>query len=233
MQKAAKELGPSLIVHAGDITDLPSLSRHLPGGDDNQNAIRELKVAVSMLNKLNAHCGGMRLLAGNHDERFDKALQGMNAPKFKGAKGLTFKDQMYAQGLDPKIRFAEESLESQGLWLGKRAVLVRHGHKVGIGRQNMAQALLRKNPGVSTIVGHHHRAELAFKTSFEETTFGMTLPHMSKRHSYDPWPNWQMGFAILTFRGAARMRDCTRVDPTLCLMDEHGRFSFGGKVYGP
>lgn len=229
-----KDTRPSKIVVAGDIIDLSQLSIFELTEDALASGIDEIRMAAAELNGLLWFCGDVVIMPGNHEDRWRRAIFGTRARALKGAVGLTFKDQVYAQGLDKRIRFREENLEFPGLWLGKRSLLVRHGDRQAgrFGTQAVTNKALRETPTVSTIVGHHHRAELQAQTILGETRFAIANPHMSGQHGYNPWPNWQRGFTVLDFYGHSRLRDCSQFTPHLVVSDCDGSFSYAGRVYG-
>lgn len=199
---------------------------------------------MGQLNELSTECGRLYMVPGNHEARWEKAVIGNNAPALWGAVGLSLREQFYGQGLSPDIKWVSESLECEGLYIGKgKTCLVRHGDKQAgrYGIKQVATAALRRDPNISTVVGHHHRLQMMVQTIKDETRKGLTTrnvvglanPHLSGPHGYvGPSPDWQIGFTVLEFYGASRLRDCTRFTPVPILMDDLGRFCYGGKVYG-
>ena len=141
---------------------------------------------------------------------------------------------LWAQGLSSQIAWVKETAECPGLYVGKRALLVRHGHRQagGWGIKNIAAGNLAKFPTVSTVVGHHHRAQMMAQTSLGRTVVAVANPHLSGDHEYAPSPNWQRGFTIIEFYGRKRLRDCVDFSIYVVIMDEKGRFALNGKVYG-
>lgn len=235
VEQAIMDLRPTLLVVDGDLVDLASLSlKYEMEADAQVFAIRQVKMAVDWLNRMRQYVQRVIVLPGNHEERWERLIFGKKAPMLKDAKGLTLREQFYAQGLHESVRWVSETHGVPGVWLGKQAVLVRHGHKQarGWGAQDIAGKMLRETPGVSQVIGHHHRAQLRFQTVFDRTVFAVANPHLSGDHDYSVHPDWQRGFTILEFFGRQRLRDCVHVTPHLCVMDERGRFSYGGKTYG-
>lgn len=235
LEQAIKHLRPTVLVVDGDLVDLGSLSVKYDMAEDEQvHAIDQVAMAVEWLNNMREFVGRIVIIPGNHEERWEKLIFGKKAPMLKGAKGLTLREQFYAQGLHESIRWVSESKHVPGVWLGKQAVLVRHGHKQarGFGAVDIAGKMLREVPGISQVIGHHHRAQLRTQTVFGRTVFAIANPHLSGEHDYSVHPDWQRGFTILEFYGRKRMRDCVQVSPHLVIMDSKGRFSYGGKQYG-
>jgi predicted phosphodiesterase len=229
-----KEHKPSITIANGDIVDLGMLSRYEQSADDPVYAIDQIKIAVEQLNELDDECGRLIYVPGNHGERWEKAIFGTKAQALKGAAGMTLREQMYAQGLKSSIKWVQETSSCPGVYVGKKAVLVRHGHKQagGWGIKNIAAGHLAKFPTVSTVVGHHHRAQLMGRTSLGKTVVAIANPHLSGDHDYNTSPDWQRGFTILEFYGRKRLRDCVDFTPQVVIMDEKGRFAYNGKVYG-
>jgi len=225
---------PELTVALGDIIDLAQISRYDPEADGNPYAAAEIAYAVETLNDMLSSTGRIVMLPGNHEDRWAKAVFGTKALALKGTKGLTLREQFYAHGLDKRIQWVDESVTCVGLFIGKRAVLVRHGHRQAgrFGVKNVSTALVSKFPNISTVVGHHHRAQLACRTSLGETVMGIANPHLSGDHAYaGASPDWQRGFTVLEFYGAKRLRDCTKFTPHLVIMADDGSFCYNGKVY--
>lgn len=225
---------PSLVVLAGDIVDLSAISSYDPDEGSAAEVIPEIKGAVKWTNAIAKACP-VYILSGNHEDRWRRAVVGSRAVSLKGAKGLTLHDQFLAQGLDPSVRWVDEGPGTPGLMIGKRALLIRHGH-VQSGKYSSAKSvpdkLLRQTPTVSTLVGHHHRGGFLANTVLGDTIFGIANPHLSGDHAYNPNANWQRGFTLLEFYGATRLRDCTKFTPHVIIMDSKGSFCYGGVQYG-
>jgi predicted phosphodiesterase len=227
------EKKPTLTVALGDIVDLGMLSTYENEEYHSNYAIEQIQMAVRELNSLNREAGRLYYVPGNHGDRWERTVLGNNRKELRGAIGLTLREQMYAQGLDGSIRWIEEDRFTPGLYVGKRAALLRHGHRQGprFGVVNQAAKQLREVPTVTTVVGHHHRAQLQCLTSLGNTVFGIANPHMSKVQEFAPDPNWQLGFTVLEFYGRSRLRDCEKFTPHLVVMDNEGHFAWNGKVY--
>lgn len=225
---------PKLTIVLGDMLDLGMLSVYPQGSEDPVYVVDQIRLAVREINGLAAEAGRVIYVPGNHSERWEKALIGKNAQALRGAIGLSLKEQLYAQGLSPEVRWVEESGTNAGVWIGRRCLLARHGHKQAgrFGTANVSAKLLRETPGVSTIVGHHHRAQFQCQTVLGKTHFAMANPHLSGSHEYNPSPDWQRGFTAMYFYGRSRLRDCEHFTPYTVVMDDAGRFVYNGKVYG-
>lgn len=225
--------GPEVIVVAGDTVSLDALSRFDMESDAELDVGGEVALAAKLVNELAQLTTRTVVIPGNHEARWNKAVFGTKSPMLKNAKGLSFKDQMYAQGLDSGVEWVEESKRSHGLYLGNKACLVRHGdlQSSRFGASNVAAKLLRETPTISTVVGHYHRAQVQCQTVLGKTVFGIANPHMSGDHGYNVSPNWQRGFTVLEFYGRSRLRDCVKFTPHLVVAAEDGSFAYGGHVY--
>lgn len=224
---------PNVTVAVGDLVDLGMLSRYEQDTDDPVYAVEQIKIAVKELTELTKSCGQLIYVPGNHEERWEKAVFGKNAQALRGAVGLSLREQYYAQGLPKEVRWVSESASNYGLILGKKAVLIRHGHKQagGWGVRNVSASLLQKFPTISTVVGHHHRGQLQCRTSLDKTIFAVANPHLSGNHGYATSPDWQRGFTFLEFFGGTRLRDCSTATPYTIIMNSEGKFSFNRKIY--
>ena len=230
------EYKPALTVVMGDIVDLGMVSRFVQDGGAPVNAVCQIRAAVQAINGLVPQAGRVILMMGNHEDRWDKVIQGDNSVALSGAMGLSMEDQFYAQGLHPSVRWYREGKDFPGLVVGKKAIILQHGHKgfaKGAGSRHLAAGQLAEISTMSSARGHFHRAQLACRTELGRTVFGLALPHMSSTHEYAGGnPNWQRGFAELLFFGRTRLRDCESFTPNMIIADEQGRFAYGGRVFG-
>ncbi len=225
---------PKLSLAVGDMVDLGMLSRYDQDPEDPVYAIDQIKLAASELNSINKECDRLMYIPGNHEDRWGKALFGNKGPSLKGAKGLTLREQYYAQGLDRTITWHTETPEQPGVFVGKRSLLVRHGHRQagGWGVKNVAGGLLNRFPTFSCIVGHHHRSQMSCRTVLGRTVVALANPHISGHHGYATMPDWQRGFTAFEFYGRSRLRDCVDFTPYPVIMNGKGQFCWRGKVYG-
>jgi predicted phosphodiesterase len=231
-----KEYKPTLTVLMGDIVDLGMVSKYTQEGNAPVNAISQIQIAVEAINNIARQAGRVILMLGNHEDRWDKTIVGDNSPALAGAKGLSIEAQFYAQGLSPGVQWYREGKDFPGLVIGKRAIILQHGHKgfaSKAGGRHLASAQLAQISTMSSARGHYHRAQMMCRTELGKTIFGLALPHMSATHEYAGGnPDWHRGFAELQFYGRSRLRDCERFTPNLIIADEQGRFAYGGRVYG-
>lgn len=228
------DINPELVILNGDIIDLESLSRFDPTDKMEVHVAREIDVAVDFANSFTKNGIDVVFVPGNHESRFEKSIYGDKRSKLRGLSGLTLKEQFYARGLDKNARWLSEAPGCPGWWHSSTQTLVRHGDRQssGSGSVNIAHKLIRENPGINVVHGHHHKAQMQTQTVLKTVRFGISNPHLSGDHDYASHPNWQRGFTLLQFVGASRLRDCTRVFPHIVLIDEDGVAAYGGKVYG-
>jgi hypothetical protein len=217
---------------AGDIVDLGSISRFPSEPDVSIYVVDEMKYAASEINALH---GYKVLIDGNHEARWSKALIADKAPQFHGAKGLTFSEQMYAQGLDRETtKWVFETPTNHGLFLGRgdATTLIRHGdHQHPRGGKHVAASVLDRSPHYNIVIGHVHRAQMFCKTSVSKTRFSIANPTMKQPQPYAKDGDWQMGFTVLRFYGGTTLRKCKRVTPQVVLMHSDGSFCVDGNVY--
>ena len=231
------DVQPDELFLNGDTFDFASLSTYPKDEDALACAIEEIVEGVKIINRLKKHTKRMRIQWGNHCKRWEKTLIGANAQALKGAKGLTLKDQCQAQGLDKDIEWVKETAETPGVWLS-RDLIARHGDmqsgKFG-GCINIATNRLNRNNGVSEIVGHHHRAQIAYRTAHGRMSFAMALPTMAKMENYMPGADWQRGWATLSLhktpRSSDKIHSSVLIQPDVVVVQD-GIGMWGGKIYG-
>lgn len=226
-KKWAKENNPDKIVILGDFLDFGMLSRYVQGQDDPIYAIKQIQVFVKEANELSEYTSELIVVEGNHDERWDKLIQGDKPWVFKGALGLTLEDQCYSQGLSEDVSWIREDLLVRGVQCGP--FVLRHGHKQSTrfgGGKHVAANRLQKSLGTSEIFGHFHRAQMFCQTAHGKTAVAIANPHMTKDHSYNVDPDWQKGFTLLELYG----KDYECATPYLILIQD-GKFAYNGKLY--
>lgn len=228
--KWVKDVRPSHLLLNGDTFDLGDFSRHPKGLSRISLAVDEIREGVRIINELQKYCGAVTINQGNHEARWERMIGGEDGRKFEGLLNLSFRDQCQAHGLSTNVRWVRETARTPYLSL-VGDVHARHGDKQAGrfgGAINIATNRLNKNQGVSEVVGHHHRAQLAYRTSFGRTSFVMALPTMARDEEYMPNPDWQRGWAALTVvRQAGKS---TVVQPSL-IIPEAGVAAWGGRVW--
>lgn len=237
LEEWCADVRPDELLLNGDTFDFSVLSPYPKGENTLACAIEEVRAGVKIINRLHQFTNRIIIQYGNHCKRWEKTVIGANALALKGAKGLTLKDQCAAQGLDPRVEWSKESAKNPGVWLTKD-LIARHGDlqagRFG-GAVNLCLNRLNKNNGISELVGHHHRAQLAYRTALGRTSFVMALPTMANFEDYAPGTDWQQGWATISVN---RIPDNHRtndhplvVQPSLVLV-QHGVAMWGGKLYG-
>jgi predicted phosphodiesterase len=220
------DVKPSKLVIDGDFVDLGMLSNYSASPDDPAFAIEQIKCFIDEVNPL-ADIAEITVIEGNHDNRWDRIIGGTKSFELRGALGLTFKEQCYAQGLDKRIKWVQESTKTRGVQVGP--FLLRHGHQQSGsfgGGKHLAATRLDKSLGDSEIFGHFHRAQLFCKTAGGKTAVAVANPCMTVDHEYNVDPNWQRGFTYLELYGPNNKY----ATPHLILI-ENGRFADRGKLY--
>jgi predicted phosphodiesterase len=218
------DIRPHRTVILGDFVDLGMMSRYPQGKNDPTQAIEQIRVFVAEANALAEECGELIVVEGNHDLRWDRIVLGASPHIFKGALGLSLKDQCYAQGLSASVRWVREDTKVLGVQCGP--FILRHGHnqsgRYG-GAKHLAANRLARTMGQSEVVGHHHRGQLVAQTAQGRTAIAIANPCLVDWESYAPDADWQRGFSVLEVFG-----DCAT--PYVIIMDD-GRFAWRGKLY--
>lgn len=230
-QQWVRDVKPNRLLLNGDTFDLGELSRYPKGMNRITLAADEIREGVKLVNWFAKYVPHITLNYGNHEARWEKLIGGDDARKFEGAIGLTLKEQCSFQGLNPDVRWARESAENPAIRLCA-GVWARHGDKQSGrfgGAVNIASNRLNKNQGESEVVGHHHRAQLMYRSSFDRTSFVMALPTMARAEDYAPNADWQRGWAALTI--VRTPKAALSVQPSLIVPSAAGVASWGGQVW--
>lgn len=230
LTKCAARVRPDEIVLAGDVLDFGMLhDKFKPGVRDPVNAIEQIACAVAEVNPLvdMTRSGVVKILAGNHEDRWGKYILGPTPYVLEGAKNLSLHDQLLAQGLDPRVQWVVEGRKAMGIKVGP--FMIRHGHmqsgRFG-GGEHLAANRLKKNNGQSELFGHHHRAQFMAYSAFGKTTTCIANPCMTGYHDYAGDANWQRGFTIIELHAP------DFVNATAYPVIAHdGVFSWGGYTY--
>jgi predicted phosphodiesterase len=202
---------PEVIVHLGDLMDLPTISRHKDNPEWSASVQECLNAGYQRLANYRDICKNATIIfmLGNHDERLrnelllraermygirpaDKPGQ-PNAIEALSPRNLLHLDELGVEFIDPKGGYAhaQYNLSSQ---LG-----VRHGWLTG---ENTASKTLDRL-GHSIIVGHTHAQRITYKTVYNIDGIATvlqgietgTLSQIETGIGYTVAPNWQHGFA--------------------------------------
>lgn len=218
---------PHTTVVLGDFVDLGMLSRFVQSPGAPVHAIPQIKCFVDEANALARECTRLVIVEGNHDERWGKALMTTAPHLFRGALGLTLRDQCLAHGLTPSAEWRVECAAQPEYRVAQFAL--RHGHKQGGafgGGKHLASNVLAKGLGQSYVVGHAHRAQVFAQSAHGRNAVAIANPCMTHDHDYAPGADWQRGFTVLEAMGP----DYSRATPHLVLIED-GRFAWNGRVY--
>lgn len=225
-----RDVRPKRMLLNGDVLDLADFSVYPKGVNPIECAVDEIKSAVAHVNGFLQHTDSVVWSLGNHESRWSRMIGGADARKFHGAKGLTLEDQLRAHGLDPEVRMFNECAATPALELC-RGVYARHGDRQSGrfgGAVNIATNRLNKGNGVSEVVGHHHRAQIAYRSGLDRQAFVMALPTMAKAEDYAPGADWQRGWAALTI--VRRGSKVVHVQPDL-IIPTAGVATWGGRAW--
>lgn len=218
---------PWKTVILGDFVDFGMLSKYVQEASAPIHALPQIRCFVKEANQLVQECGELVVVEGNHDHRWSKAIAALSAAAFKGAIGLSLREQCRFQGLDERVRWVIEDAHVSGVEIAQ--FILRHGHnqsgRFGGGKHLAANAIM-KTLGQSTVMGHHHRAQMFCQTAFGKTSVAIANPCMTKEHEYAPGADWQRGFTVLELQ-APRYEHATAY-PVLI---EKGKFAWGGRTY--
>lgn len=220
-----EDVKPDKIVILGDFLDLGMLSRYSQGDDEEVYVVEQIKCFIEEVNPLTKY-SEVWVVEGNHDDRWERVLKSRQFV-FKGTKGLSLKDQCYAQGLDKSIKWAREDVKIRGLECGP--FLLRHGHNQSGpfgASKNVAANQLDKTLGDNQVFGHFHKAQMYCKTAGGKTAVSIANPCLVTDQGYNVDPNWQRGFTVLELYGPNNVY----ATPYLVLIDG-GHFAYNGKVY--
>jgi predicted phosphodiesterase len=221
-----KDVKPHNLYVNGDIFDFESLSTFPKGKEAKPHIVHEMQEGIKELNELRKYVTGeVIVLFGNHEDRWARKLTDAFGMAGKGLKGITLEDQLYLQGLDPKIKIKLESVHNIGAKLGQ--FVIRHGDKQASksgNYQNIAAGRLRKTCGASEVVGHFHQAQMSCLSFDGKTSIAVANPCLTGPHAYAVSASWQNGFTILEEAPNGW------VTPYVVVM-HNGLFSWAGKVY--
>lgn len=167
-QTAVLESKPNNIVLLGDMIDLPSLSKFNQRNEWVGTAQDSIDTYHKFLaqTRANAPDANIYVIHGNHEQRFDNYVQ-RNAAEVLGLRRANMAKEMAVLSLRHLVRYDELEVESidgypnGALWLEDNLRCI-HGTIVKKGGLNAGKYLQEITE--STIYGHTHRQELAFRT---------------------------------------------------------------------
>jgi len=154
--QAAERTRPDLIVCLGDLLDCGQFSAHpVTYGMEETDYVEDLRVANELLDRLQATCGRLVVVEGNHEYRLDRWAAGttegrgaysMLAPRIRLTKGRS--KFTYVPYGSVTGRYPHYQLNSR--------VIAVHGWSYA---RNATKNHLQISQGKSVIHGHTHRAD--------------------------------------------------------------------------
>lgn len=165
---AVRELQPDNIVLTGDMIDLPAMSKYEQRSDwqaTTQAAIDRYHIYLAEL-RANAPDAKIVVVHGNHEARMDSYIR-RDAAQLFGLRRASGERELAVLTIQYLCRYDEVGVEAidgypnAAYWL-EDDLKVTHGTNVKKGGSNAAKYLNEENE--STIYGHTHRLELAYRT---------------------------------------------------------------------
>lgn len=140
--------------------------------------------------------------AGNHEARIETLSR--KYPGFDGKWYWMFQDILpkYWHYLDHGYRLVLPQKTFNGL-----PIVIEHGDKCLYGGVPSAERLVTSYPGQCTIIGHNHRLQQRYKTTWKNgnptVSMAYTVGHLSdiKLNNYASNPDWQKGWATVSRTG--------------------------------
>lgn len=167
-QRAVTETQPDNIVFVGDMVDLPSMSRFAQRSEwvgTTQGAIDEYHNFLAQT-RANAPDATISVVHGNHEQRMDDYVR-KNAAEVLGLRRANAGKELAVLTLQYLVRYDDLDINSVDgypngiLWLEDDLKAI-HGTNVAKGGSNAAKYLREERE--STLYGHTHRQELAYRT---------------------------------------------------------------------
>jgi hypothetical protein len=214
--RLAEDLQPTHLLCMGDMLDGASISRHPPLGWEVKPRVEdELGAVQHDLSRLRRAAPNAKpvWIVGNHDERYDRTLA-QRVPDFRDVLGTSLSDSFPDWAMS-------WSLEING------ALVAVHRWHAGV---HAAWNNVMKSGGAHLITGDTHRLTLRAYTGqigqIYAVECGTLADPRGRQFEYTRGldPNWQAGFAVLTWRGGVLM------PPELCQVDNAGVAWFRGRA---
>lgn len=223
-QRAVVETQPDNIVFVGDMVDLPSMSRFSQRPEwvgTTQGAIDDYHNFLAQT-RANAPDANISVVHGNHEQRMDDYVR-KNAAEVLGLRRANAGKELAVLTLQYLVRYDDLEINSIDgypngtLWLEDN-LKAFHGTNVAKGGSNAAKYL--KEERETTLYGHTHRQELAYRT-FARRVGQLTIAAASPgclaltdgsvpgfRHTIDAQgevvkraEDWQQGLLVIDHNG--------------------------------
>ena len=224
-QRAVVETQPDNIVFVGDMVDLPSMSRFAQRPEwvgTTQAAIDTYHNFLAQT-RSNAPDANISVVHGNHEQRMDDYVR-KNAAEVLGLRRANAAHELAVLTLQYLVRYDDLEINSIDgypngtLWLEDNLKAI-HGTNVAKGGSNAAKYL--KEERETTLYGHTHRQELAYRT-FPRRIGQLTIAAASPgclartdgavpgfRHTVDSQgvlvkraEDWQQGLIVIDHNGS-------------------------------
>lgn len=165
---AVRELMPTNIVFVGDMIDLPGQSKysqHPSWANSTQSSLDELHGFYAQM-RADSPDSNIYVVHGNHEQRLNDYVQ-RNAAEVLGLRRANKQQELAVLTLQNLLCYDELEIKSIDgypngeLWLEDNLKFV-HGTNAKKGGINAAKYLAEEP--VTTVYGHSHRQELAYKT---------------------------------------------------------------------
>ena len=224
-QRAVVETQPDNIVFVGDMVDLPSMSRFAQRPEwvgTTQAAIDTYHNFLAQT-RSNAPDANISVVHGNHEQRMDDYVR-KNAAEVLGLRRANAAHELAVLTLQYLVRYEDLEINSIDgypngtLWLEDNLKAI-HGTNVAKGGSNAAKYL--KEERETTLYGHTHRQELAYRT-FPRRIGQLTIAAASPgclartdgavpgfRHTVDSQgvlvkraEDWQQGLIVIDHNGS-------------------------------
>jgi len=167
---AVRELQPDRIVMLGDMVDFPAQSRFDTHPSHTNKVQEQLDRTHIMLAQVRADAPDAIIdyIPGNHEYRLTRDIIQKNA-ELLGIKRANAQKELGILTLEFLLRLDELEVNMAGqypngqVWLNDHTVAI-HGDTSSTNGSTSLKYLI-KNPSVSTIHGHSHRAEIQWRTT--------------------------------------------------------------------
>lgn len=165
-----RELQPDRVVMLGDMVDFPAQSRFDTHPSHNGRLQEQLDITHRMLAQVRADAPDAIIdyIPGNHEYRLTREIIQKNA-ELLGIKRANAARELGVLTLDFLLRLDELEVNMAGqypngqVWLNDHTVAVHGDTSSSSGSTSLKY--LARNPNISTIHGHSHRAEIQWRTT--------------------------------------------------------------------